>query len=164
MWKFLSIILTGLSLISCNPDQSNKEPEQKTEEVANVENDPQWAKNFLDSANTNFSQQIAAGDSVGLASQYWPDAELLFDNMEPIKGDDILRTWGSTIRSGVKEMKCTTTDIKQCPNLLIETGGYEILDGNKVLIDKGKFVVVWEKRNGEWKLYRDIGSTSMPAK
>jgi len=37
-------------------------------------------------------------------------------------------------------------------------------DGKKALMDKGKYVVVWEKRNSEWKLYRDIGSTSMPAK
>ena len=36
-------------------------------------------------------------------------------------------------------------------------------DGAKSLLDRGKYVVVWKKRDGEWKLYCDIGNTSMQA-
>ena len=28
--------------------------------------------------------------------------------------------------------------------------------------DKGRFVTVWKKVNGEWKVAHDIGSTTMP--
>lgn len=102
---------------------------------------------------------IAAGDSSALASHYWPDAELLLDNSEVVKGNDILNAWGSAIRMGIKEMTFSTTDITGSQTLIIETGNYEMKDGNKSPIDRGKYVVVWEKRNGVWKLYRDIGST-----
>jgi ketosteroid isomerase-like protein len=87
----------------------------------------------------------------------------LLDNSEAVKGKDILNAWGAAIRMGIKEMTFTTTDITGSPTLIIETGNYEMKDEKKSLIDRGKYIVVWEKRNGDWKLYRDIGSTSLPA-
>lgn len=125
--------------------------------------DMQKAKSFIDSVNTKFSQQLRDGDSVALASNYWPDAELLLSNSEPIKGKDIMSAWGATIRMGINDMTFTTTDIAGDANFLIETGSYEMKDGNKTLIDRGKYVVVWKQQNGEWKLYRDMGNTSLPA-
>ncbi len=125
--------------------------------------DMQKAKSFIDSVNTRFSQQLRDGDSLALASNYWPDAELLLSNSEPIKGKDIMSAWGATIRMGINDMTFTTTDITGDANFLIETGSYEMKDGDKTLIDRGKYVVVWKQKNGEWKLYRDIGNTSLPS-
>jgi ketosteroid isomerase-like protein len=124
--------------------------------------DKKWATSLITSDNAKFSEQIAAGDSAGLASHYWPDAELLIDNLEPVKGKDIINAWGAAIRMGVKGLTLTTTDITGSSAFIIETGNYEMKDAKQSLLDKGKYVVVWENRNGEWKIYRDIGSTSMP--
>jgi ketosteroid isomerase-like protein len=157
---FIGAALICFCVSSCNSKQPEKLPNQNAETPAL---DKQWAKSFIDSVNAKFSEQIATGDSSGLASHYWPDAELLLDNTEVVKGKDILNAWGASIRMGIKEMTFSTTDIAGTPTLIIETGNYEIKDGKKSLMDRGKYVVVWEKRNGDWKLYRDIGSTSMPA-
>jgi len=147
------------ALFSCN----SANQEKATGEKAQTETlDKTWARSFIDSMNTKFSEQIAKGDSVALASHYWPDAELLLDNSEVVKGKDILNAWGGAIRMGIKEMSFSTTDITGSPSFIIETGNYEMKDASKALLDRGKYVVVWEKRNSEWKLYRDIGSTSMP--
>ncbi|KAA9035498.1 DUF4440 domain-containing protein [Ginsengibacter hankyongi] len=154
------VALNCCSLFSCNSNNSEKAPGEKVESSTL---DKKWAKSFVDSINAKFSEQIASGDSAALASHYWPDAELLLDNSEAVKGKDILNAWGAAIRMGIKEMTFSTTDITGSPTFIIETGNYEIKDGSKSLLDKGKYVVVWENRNGEWKLYRDIGSTSMPA-
>ena len=163
MRKIFVIIFAALNcycLLSCNPQNSEKSANPRAQDSTF---DKQWAKSFIDSINTKFSEQIAAGDSFALASHYWPDAELLLDNSEVVKGNNILNAWGSAIRMGIKEMTFSTTDITGDPTFVIETGNYEMKDGNKSIIDRGKYVVVWEKRNGEWKLYRDIGSTSVPA-
>jgi ketosteroid isomerase-like protein len=152
-------ILSCLYLLSCNSGNTEKTADQKAE---NSSFDMQRAKSFIDSINSKFSEQFAAGDSVALASHYWPNAELLLDNSEPVKGNDILNAWGAAIRMGIKEITFSTTDITGDSTFLIETGTYEMKDAKKSLLDKGKYVVVWENRNGEWKLYRDIGSTSMP--
>jgi ketosteroid isomerase-like protein len=157
---FIAASLIGLYVSSCNSKNSEKSPNLNAEIPAL---DKLWAKSFIDSINMKFSEQIASGDSSALASHYWPDAELLLDNSEAVKGKDILNAWGAAIRMGIKEMTFTTTDITGSPTLIIETGNYEMKDEKKSLIDRGKYIVVWEKRNGDWKLYRDIGSTSLPA-
>ena len=163
MPKILVIILAAgscLELLSCNSNNPDKISDVRAE---NSGLDKKWAKSFLDSINTKFSEQIALGDSTTLASHYWPDAELLLDNSDVVKGKDIINAWGGAIRMGVKQMTFSTTDITGSPAFIIETGNYEMKDGTKSLLDRGKYVVVWENRNGAWKLYRDIGSTSMPA-
>ena len=163
MRKIIVIMLAALNcygFLSCNSNNAEKIADAK---AINSELDKKWAASFLDSINTKFSEQIASGDSAALASHYWPDAELLLDNSEVVKGNDILNAWGGAIRIGVKEMTFSTTDITGSPTFIIETGNYEMKDATKSLLDRGKYVVIWENRNGEWKLYRDIGSTSMPA-
>ena len=65
---------------------------------------------------------------------------------------------------GVKEIKLTTDDVTGNGELAGETGKYEMYGNNNKLLDKGKYVVIWKNENGEWKLYRDIWNTSMPAK
>jgi ketosteroid isomerase-like protein len=153
-------VVSNCFLFSCNSGNPEKASEGKAQ---NLTLDKKWAKSFIDSINAKFSEQIALGDSAALASHYWSDAELLLDNNEVVKGKDILHAWGGAIRMGVKEMTFSTTDIAGSSTFIIETGNYEMKDGSKSLLDRGKYVVVWENRNGEWKLYRDIGSTSMPA-
>jgi ketosteroid isomerase-like protein len=155
----IAVIFMSLGIISCN---TNKNEGSKDHETATTL-DKQWARPFIDSINQKFSEEIASGDSSALASHYWPDAELLLDNSEVVKGNDIMPTWGAFIRMGAKQMTFSTTDIKGSSSLIIETGNYEIKAADSSLMDRGKYVVVWEKRNGEWKLYRDIGCTSLPA-
>jgi len=84
-------------------------------------------------------------------------------NSKPIKSKDIISASGATIRMGINDMTFTTTNITGDVNFIIETGNYEMRDGGESLIDRGKYVVVWKQINGEWKLYRDIGNTSLPA-
>lgn len=163
MQKRLVIIVVALNcyaLFSCNTDKSEK---TSNPNVENSSFDKKWATLFLDSMNAKFSEQIAAGDSLTLASHYWPDAELLLDNSEPVKGNNIASAWGAAMRMGLKEMTFSTTDITGSATFLIETGAYEMKDEKKGVLDKGKYVVVWEKRNEQWKLYRDIGCTSLKA-
>jgi ketosteroid isomerase-like protein len=150
----------SLCMLSCDSGNTEKTLDTK---ISAPTFDKQWAKSFIDSINTKFTEQFRAGDSAALASHYWPDAEILLSNSEAIKGNDILPAWGSMTRLGIKDFTFSTTDITGNAEFLIETGNYEMKDEKKTLIDKGKYVVVWQQRNGEWKLYRDIGNTSLPA-
>ena len=151
------IFVIILSMLACNPENKKQGIDPTSNTTAF---DMQKAKAFIDSINAKFSEQIKNGDSTWAASQYGPDAEILLEKSEPIKGKDILSFWGGVSRSETKDWTFTTTDLQGDENFLIETGNYEIKDGNKKLADRGKYVVVWKKQNGEWKLYRDIGASS----
>lgn len=152
---FILIFYAFLASCSNNSQESGQTNER-------LPFDKSRAQSFIDSVNSVFSNKLNQGDSAALASLYWPDAELLLDNSDPVKGADILNAWGSIIRMGIKQMNFTTTDITGSAEFIIETGSYEMKDDKGSLADRGKYVVVWEKRNGQWKLYRDIGCTSLP--
>src|SRR3954453_15774036 len=128
MYRILFVITSALFVIWLTACNSN----DKVQAVGASSNassfDKEWAKSFIDSVNTKFSEQIAAGDSASLASHYWSDAELLLDNSEVVKGKDILNAWGGAIRMGVKEMIFSTTDITGSPTFIIETGKFEMKD------------------------------------
>lgn len=158
VFLIFSILMVSLSFLSCNP--GNKEQTSDIKPMAPAF-DMQKARSFIDSINQKFTEQFKNGDSVSLASHYGPDAEMLFAKQEPIKGKDILSTWGSWIRDGIKNgtrnFIFTTTDLTGDANFLIETGTYEMKDEEKNVKDHGKYVVIWKQENGQWKLYRDIG-------
>ena len=156
----LSYVLISLFILSCNEDKENTNG--NTAETA-TGFDLQKAKAFIDSINTNWSDELKKADSTAIASHYAQDAKLLLANSEPASGPDILSVWGSIIRSGITDWKFTTTDLTGDSDFLVETGQYEINDPAKKLVDKGNYVITWKKQdNGEWKVYRDIGVTSMP--
>ncbi|HEX5113478.1 MAG TPA: DUF4440 domain-containing protein [Saprospiraceae bacterium] len=156
---FLFITLIGLSILCCKSEvKVETGPEEATF-------DKPWASNFLDSANTLFSQQFANKDSLGLTNWYWPDAELLFTNEEPITGEANIRgSWNKMLGYGFKSFTFKTTDVRGAGNLIVETGAYELKDSKDSLADRGKYIVVWENRDGVWKIIRDTGNTSMPGK
>ncbi len=155
----LSWLVAVTISISCNSTDT-----KETAETAANKNviDQQQAKTFIDSINLKFTEQVLNGDSVALASHYWPDAELMFSNSESVKGTDAIGVWGEMISMGIKHFTFQTTDITLGGDLLVETGTYEMKTADNTLADKGKYVVVWKYKNGEWKLFRDIGNTSLP--
>ena len=60
-----------------------------------------------------------------------------------------------------------TTDsvrIADSGDLAIQTGEYHVtgIGAKGEREDKGRFVTVWKKTAGEWKVAYDIGSTTMP--
>ena len=151
------IFVIILSMVACNSENKKQGADPTSNTTAF---DMQKAKAFIDSINAKFSEQIKNGDSTWVASQYGSDAEILLEKSEPITRKDILSFWGKVCRSETKDWAFTTTDLRGDENFLIETGTYEIKDANKKPADRGKYVVVWKKQNGEWKLYRDIGASS----
>lgn len=154
------IVLAGLTMLCCK-----SEVKVETGDTASTEFNKEWATHYIDSANILFSQQFANKDSVGLTNWYWPDAELLFSNEEPITGlDNIRHSWYGMMAYGFKSFTFKTTDIRGAGNLIVETGAYELKDSKDSLADRGKYIVVWENRDGSWKIIRDVGNTSLPAK
>jgi ketosteroid isomerase-like protein len=156
---FIAVALFVLSFLSCNSDTAAKSNMVAADSTSF---NKEWAHSFIDSVNSLFAKNVALGDSVALGKLYWPDAELLLDNSQPIKGNEIVNAWGEATRMGLKEMSFITTDITGDSEFVVETGINETKSSATTVTDKGNYVVVWQKRGDEWKLYRDIGATSMP--
>lgn len=163
MKKILSFILLSIFFF-CSCDAVVEKTDEKEAAVKGVSTlNVAWAKNFIDSMNNHVTECISNGDSAGVASLYWPDAEIILPNSEPVKGSQAASVFGSMIRMGVKHFTIETSDLKTTEGYIIETGKFSMNDAANKNIDKGNYVVVWQNRDGQWKLYRDIGNSSLPA-
>lgn len=160
MKKYCSSLLIATGIIyslSCN-DVTNG----RTVGTDTATFDLSRTRSYIDSVNDKFEEAFERGDTTALVAHYSSDARLMVPNRESIKGNEIASAWGDFTRLGVKDVKINTEDVTGGNDLAVETGTYEFYGDNNRLIDKGKYVVVWRRENGEWKIYRDIGNTSMP--
>ena len=126
-------------------------------------NDAAKVEEFIKSEGAKFDEEMKRGDSNALAAHYASDAVVMPPNSEIVKGKDVAGIWGGAIRMGVKSMKLNMTDVAGGGDVYAETGTYEMAGADNKTLDKGKYVTVWKKDNGSWKIYRDIRNTSMPA-
>lgn len=164
MTKTLNLLAASVLLFaSCNNDSAKVASSENHADSTTLSFDMSAARKTVDDANQKFEEALRKADSVTLASLYTSDAVVMPANSEPLKGNDILSMWGSVSRMGIKDAKLTTTDLQGNANLLAETGTYEMYGDKNKTLDKGKYIVVWKQENGQWKMYRDIWNTSMPA-
>lgn len=120
-------------------------------------------KAYIRKEASNWGEEVRRGDSIAMAAHYTSDAIVMPPNSQPVKGNDIVKFWGSMVRMGVKDLKLNITDISGDGDVYTETGTIEVFGANELSLDKGKYVVVWKKENGNWKMYRDIWNSNLPA-
>lgn len=145
---FVSLVVSA-TLIACTP------PAAQFDLVT--------AKKEIESANRALSEFMAKGDSVALASAYSIEGALLLNNMPAVKGkENLIKIWGSFINAGMGGLELTTIEVWGDENFITEEGLIVIKAKDGTQLDKGKYLVLWKKENGKWKLHRDISNSDLP--
>jgi len=122
------------------------------------------ARADIDAANVKFMALVAKGDAAGLAALYAAGGQVLPPNSDFASGTaGIQKLWQGVMDSGIKGAKFTTLDVMEGGDLAAETGKYELTGAEGKVLDSGKYVVVWKREGGRWKIYRDIFNTSLSA-
>ena len=109
--------------------------------------------------NRQFEDAARKGDLDRLASLYTSDAIALPPDGPVVKGRDAIKQmWGTVAQQlGLKEVRLQTLDFEQAGDTGCEVGEatLALASGTAVV----KFVVVWKKIDGQWRLHRDIWNT-----
>lgn len=122
------------------------------------------AKASVMAANKQFMDLFDKG-TTGLSDLYATDAELYPPNADVVKGNAAIGpVWKGAFDAGIKNVNLETISAEQAGDKLIETGRYTLTGADGKQIDTGKYMVIWKKEKGNWKLYRDIWNTSLAAK
>ena len=117
----------------------------------------------IEAANAQFSAAVARGDGSGLAALYAADGQVLPAGSEPIQGTDaIQKFWQGALDSGIAGVGLKTLEIFGHGSTATEVGQYELRDKAGKALDHGKYIVVWRREGGKWKLLRDMFSTNVP--
>ena len=109
--------------------------------------------------NRQFEDAARNGDLDRLASLYTADAIALPPEGPVVKGRDAIKQmWGSIAQQiGLKDVRLNTLDLEQQGDTAHEVGEAVLTTGGGTAVVK--FVVVWKKVGGQWRLHRDIWNT-----
>jgi ketosteroid isomerase-like protein len=121
-------------------------------------------KAAIEAANAKFSADFAKGDANAVASHYSTAAWAFPPNGEITRGREAIgKIWKGAMDAGVKEVKLTTVEVEPHGDTALEVGTYALIGEGGKTIDSGKYVVVWKRQGGQWKIHRDIWNTNAPA-
>ncbi|MBX0333389.1 DUF4440 domain-containing protein [Pontibacter sp. HSC-14F20] len=116
------------------------------------------------SANEKFMRAFSNGNAAGIANLYTDEGMLLPTGMEMIKGKQgIQEFWQGAMDMGIKNVRLETLEVQPCENTAIEMGNYTLRGEGDSLIDRGKYMVIWQKKHHNWKLDKDIWNSSVSA-
>jgi ketosteroid isomerase-like protein len=64
--------------------------------------------------------------------------------------------------SGITKVSFITKELYGNGDLLTEEGVYSVGDSTKTF-ETGKYIALWKKVNGQWRVHRDIWNSDGPA-
>src|ERR1700677_2811229 len=116
-------------------------------------------KSAIEAANAKFSAAAAQGDGAALAALYSPEGQVMPAGSAPIRGTDaIQKFWQRALDSGIAAISLKTIEVFGHGPTATEVGEYELRDKAGKSLDHGKYIVVWQRAEGQWKLLRDMFS------
>ena len=123
---------------------------------------PAQDKSTIERLNEQFAAVFQKGDMAALGGMYTEDAYLLPPGAEIIKGRPAIQAYWTKAAEGVAGIKLTTLDLKPLgTEAAREVGTFTLTTkGQQPQEIAGKYVVVWEKSGGNWRLASDIWNTN----
>ena len=125
-------------------------------------------KEMFDETNKKFSALMLENDLEGML-EYYADNPISLPSYQPmLRGLDAMReSHKQQHEQGGMEItafELTATDVIANGNMAIEIGTYTIsmtIPEMGAMDDHGKYMNVWEKQGGDWKLRADMWNTDM---
>jgi uncharacterized protein (TIGR02246 family) len=121
-------------------------------------------RKIIEENNVRFTKAHVTGDASLIDNMFTHDAKVLPPESEPVVGRSaIAKLTADYIASGVTEFREETTNFYGNEDLLIDQGNYVMVYGKEKILEKGKYVNVWRKEDGTWKICSNIWNTNAPA-
>jgi uncharacterized protein (TIGR02246 family) len=115
-------------------------------------------------ANENFMAAVRKGDAAGLAALYTENGQVLPPNGDFVTGRQAVQMfWQAVMDMGIKEAQLEILEVEGHGDTAIEVSTFTLQGEGGQVLDKGKYIVIWKREEGQWKLHRDIFNSSMPA-
>jgi ketosteroid isomerase-like protein len=112
-------------------------------------------------ANDQFMDAVRSGQKELFVSLYTDNAIVLLPGREPLEGSAGVRTFFASFKArGVREIKLTTLEVEAFEDTAWERGSFEQTSSDGASLGKGKYIVIWKRISGGWKLHRDIVNAS----
>lgn len=117
----------------------------------------------IEAVNAKFDAAWGRKDAAAVTALYTANATLLPPNVGPVSGSEaILEFWKAALAAAPPAAKLTATEVEAHGDTAHEVGTYQMFASDGKVVETGKYVVVWKREGGQWKLHRDIWNSDMP--
>jgi ketosteroid isomerase-like protein len=109
-----------------------------------------------------------AKDADTLAGMYWEDALLFPPNVPAVAGGAAMHEYFAAETPAFGEAGLTMNipeagAVHVAGDLAYEAGTYSVTDASGATVDTGKYIGVFQKRNGIWRYIRDTWNSDLAA-
>jgi uncharacterized protein (TIGR02246 family) len=119
----------------------------------------------IQAVNEEFGAAYRRGDARAVAAMYTQGGQLYPPNENIVAGREAIeKFWKAAMDSGVKGVELKTTEVEGLGNSVVEAGIYTLYAKDGATLDRGKYLVVWKRVGGRWKLHRDCWNSNEPAR
>lgn len=156
MTSYRSALVMLLSLFTCILFGSCQKSNTNSSDF-----DLEAMKKIIREKNNQFTNAHITGDNPAIDTLFTADAKSFPPNAQPVIGRDaISKLTAEYIEYGVSEFHEETVELYGSEDLLIDQGNYTMTYGPDSTFEKGKYINVWKKVDGQWKIYSNIWNTN----
>jgi uncharacterized protein (TIGR02246 family) len=120
-------------------------------------------REVIAAANEKFMAAFEAQDAAGLAALYTKDGQVLPPNSDFVTGREAIQGfWQAAMDMGLRKAKMDIVEVESRGKTAIEVSKFTLFAEGDAVADQGKYMVIWKRKKGGWRLHRDIFNSSMP--
>jgi ketosteroid isomerase-like protein len=122
------------------------------------------ARKTIDENNARFTKAHVTGDIAAVDALFTKDARSLPPGAGPVIGLAAIHALTEEyVKLGIAEFTETTTTFDGNEDLIVDQGDYTVVYGKDRTVEKGKYLNVWKKEQGVWKIATNIWNANAAA-
>lgn len=120
-------------------------------------------RTIITEKNARFTRAHVTGERAIIDTMFTLDARSLPPGTDPVVGRSaIAELTTQYLQAGVSEFHEETVDFYGNDAMVIDQGNYRMVYGKEKVVEQGKYLNVWKKVDGDWKIYSNIWNTNAP--
>jgi uncharacterized protein (TIGR02246 family) len=117
----------------------------------------------IETVNRQLIDAFRRRDAAGCASLYTAHGAMLPPNADIAWGRQAIQAvWQGIFDAGLTDFRDETLEVESAGDLAYGMGRYTLYAGENA-VDTGKYVLIWKREAGQWRIHRDIVNSSRPA-
>ena len=156
----LALTLTGLPALGCGrPDvgpTTSRRDSVVTFDLAAMRRE-------IEARNRRFTNAHVIGDSTAMVDIFTDDARVLPPGADPVIGRPAIEALTAQyLTYGITEFREETTAFYGNDDMLIDEGTYVMVYDHGRTTEQGKYVNIWRKERGEWRIHSNMWNANAP--
>jgi ketosteroid isomerase-like protein len=152
--RTILLALLAVCIISCNSGSGSNASGTSDFNLDSL-------KAHITELNKSYAKRFTTNDPAWYKERYCVGAAVYAPNVPPVIGIDSIIKFFYVSDSSTAVIDLPPNNIYGSADLVVEDGTYSFPDGKGGHVDKGKFIALWKKEDGKWKLFREIWNTDL---